>query len=250
MPSKNLKTAASNLKEVPEAFSVFDEARAVGAVDEGFTVYSRSQRAAVARLKPVKSGGLWFSVIIYPRQSATTSPLLMLTTSLSVIEGIAKTTGLQPLLRWPNEISIHGNVVSSVAVEMEVVNDVITQGFAGSGIYVNTGPEEFRAEKEEGLSSLLVETGGTVNELVLLENILNAFENNYRLYKEGWRTELLDKIRDVLEYVRTVVSINLAHGTQLIGFLEGLDDLGRMVLRVEQERIPLAPADVESISLF
>lgn len=250
MPSENLKTTASNLKEVSEAFSVFDEARAVGAMDEGFTVYTRSQRASVARLKPVKSGGLWFSVIIYPRQSATTSPLLILTTSLSVVEGIAKTTGLQPLLRWPNEISIHGNVVSSVSVEMEVVNDVIARGFAGSCIYVNTGVEEFRAENEGGRSSLLIETGGTVDELVLLENILASFEKNYQLYKEGWRTELLDKIRDVLEYVRTVVSVNLSHGTQLIGFLEELDDLGRMVLRVEQERIPLAPADVESISLF
>ncbi|MCS7110280.1 MAG: hypothetical protein NZ956_02265 [Candidatus Caldarchaeum sp.] len=244
-----MKAAAKNLKEVGEAVSIFDEARALGALDEGFTVFTRNHRAAVGRLKPVKSGGLWFVVIVYPRQSATTSPLLILTTGLSVVEGIAKTTGLQPLLRWPGEISLHGNVVASVSVEMEVVNDVVARAFAGSGIYVNVGREEF-GETGHGGSSLALETGDPVDESVLLENIIQSFAKNYQLYKEGWRAELLDRIRDVLEYVRTVVSVNLSHGTQLIGFLEGFDELGRMVLRVEQERIPLAPADVESISLF
>ncbi|MCS6783580.1 MAG: hypothetical protein N3H84_00825 [Candidatus Caldarchaeum sp.] len=245
-----MKAAEKNLKEVGEAVSIFDEARALGALDEGFTVFTRNHRAAVGRLKPVKSGGLWFAVIIYPRQSATTSPLLILTTGLSVVEGIAKTTGLQPLLRWPSEITLHGNLVASVSVEMEVVNDMVARAFAGAGIYVNVNPDELGGEPASSRSSLAFEVGDKVEDSLLLENILQSFEKNYQLYKEGWRTELLDRIRDVLEYVRTVVSVNLSHGTQLIGFLEGFDELGRMVLRVEQERISLAPADVESISLF
>lgn len=244
-----MKTAANNIKEIGEVVSVFDEAKSLGAVDEGFTVFTKSQRASVGRLRPIKSGGLWFAVTIYPRQSATTSTLLILTTGLSVVEGIAKTTGLQALLRWPSEISLHGNLVASVSVEMEVVNDVIARAFAGSGIYVNAEPGEPVISSLNG-SSLTAEVGDRVDELFLLENILQSFAKNYQLYKEGWRAELLDRIRDVLEYVRTVVSVNLSHGTQLIGFLEGLDELGRIILRVEQERISLAPADVESILLF
>jgi hypothetical protein len=46
------------------------------------------------------------------------------------------------------------------------------------------------------------------------------------------------------------VSVVLSHGTQLIGVLEDLDELGRISLRVDQERIMLAPADVEAITTF
>jgi BirA family biotin operon repressor/biotin-[acetyl-CoA-carboxylase] ligase len=238
-----LSSVSANVKEVSEAVSIFDEVRNVGAVDEGFTVFTCSNKAAVGRLKPVKEGGLWFAVLVYPRQSATTSPLLILTTALSVVEGVAKTTGLQPLLRWPNEVSLHGSVVAAASVEMEVVNDTIARAFAGAGIYVNSKPTEHE-------TSIAEQAGGEIDHMLLLENILQSFTRNYHLYKEGWRVELLDRIRDMLEYVRTVVSVNLSQGTQLIGFLEGLDELGRLILRVDQERIPLAPADVESVTLF
>lgn len=238
-----MSSVSANVREVAEAVSIFDEARTVGALDEGFTVFTRSVKSSVGRLKPVKSGGLWFAVLVYPRQSATTSPLLILTTALSVVEGVAKTTGLQPLLRWPNEVSLHGSVVGAASVEMEVVNDAIARAFAGAGIYVNAKPGEQD-------TSIAEQAGGEIDDTLLLENILQSFTKNYQLYKEGWRVELLDKIRDMMEYVRTVVSVNLSQGTQLIGFLEGLDELGRLILRVDQERIPLAPADVESITLF
>ncbi|MEM4717079.1 MAG: hypothetical protein QW777_07275, partial [Candidatus Caldarchaeum sp.] len=99
-------------------------------------------------------------------------------------------------------------------------------------------------------TSISAEVGGEVDEKQLLQNILSEFAREYDLYKAGWRVELIERIRDVMEFIKTTVSVTLSNGTQLIGYVEDLDDLGRISLKVDQERIFLAPADVESISLF
>ncbi|MEM2237946.1 MAG: hypothetical protein QXU87_08265 [Candidatus Caldarchaeum sp.] len=245
-----MKTEQGRIIEVPEAVSTFDEAKNLGTTDEGVAIFTRIQKAAIGRLQPLKSGCLWFTSVVYPRQSATTSPLLMLTTALSVVEGIARTTGLQPLLRWPNEVSLHGYRVAAVSVEMDVVNDLVARAFAGGGVYCNVKSEEIPAGFRNENTSISAELGAEVDEVKLLENILENFRKEYELYKAGWRLELIEKIRDVMEYIRTTVNITLSHGTQLIGFLEDLDELGRISFRVDQERILLAPADVESMSVL
>ncbi len=241
-----MKREPKRIIEIQETTSTFDEARNLGAIDEGVTVFTRSQKTAIGRLQPVRSGGLWFTSIVYPRRSATTSPLLILTTALSVVEGVTRTTGLQPLLRWPNEVSLHGYRIASVSVEIDTVNDLIIRAYAGGGIYCNTKPEEV----PEGFTSIAAELGAEVDEVQLLENILEDFKKEYELYKAGWQLELIDRIKDVMEFMKTTVSVTLSNGTQLIGFFEGLDELGRISFRVDQERVLLAPADVENITLF
>jgi len=245
-----LTAGQSKVIEVPETISTFDEAKNLGTTEEGVAIFTRSQKASIGRLQPLKSGCLWFTFINYPRQSATTSPLLILTTALSVVEGIARTTGLQPLLRWPNEISLHGYRVAAVSVEMDVVNDLIARAFAGGGVYCNVKFDEIPADFRNENTSISAEVGGEVDEIQLLENILGSFRKEYELYKAGWRIELIDKIRDVMEFFKTTVNVTLSHGTQLIGYLEDLDELGRISFRVDQERIMLAPADVENVSVL
>jgi|GEM_PF-1241614 len=239
-------TGQAGLLAVEETSSVFDVARGMGTPDEGSAVYTKRQRTAVGRLQPVSSGGLWFTVITYPKQSATTSPLLTLTTALSVVRGIAKTTGIQPLLRWPNEITVQGDLVAAVSVEMEVVNDVIVRALAGAGVYCTTNQSELSPNN----TSLSAVYGSDIVPEKLLENILAEFYEKYEAYKAGWRIELVEEVRDVMEYFRSPVSVTLSHGTQLIGVIDDLDELGRVSLRVDQERILLAPADVEKITLF
>ncbi|MDW8360459.1 MAG: hypothetical protein RMK31_07770 [Candidatus Caldarchaeum sp.] len=244
-----MKAEHGRLIEVAETVSIFDEARGLGTVDEGTAVFTRSQKTAVGRLKPVKSGGLWFTTVVYPRISATTSPLLMLTTALSIVEGIAKTTGLQPLLRWPNEVSLNGSRVAAASVEMDSFNDVVVRAYVGGGVYCNIRREDEREAMDES-TSIAAELGSPVDENQLLENILKEFAREYELYKAGWRLELINRLRDFMELIRTPVSVSLSHGTQLIGYVEDLDELGRISLKVDQERIFLAPADVESITVF
>lgn len=230
------------LVAVEDATSIFDAARSFETQEEGVVLYTRRQKTPVGGLKPVEKGGIWFAAIIYPKQSVTTTPLLTLTTALSVVKGIARTTGLQPLMRWPSEVTLQGEVVAAASVELESVNDLMVRAFAGAGIHCGT------ASPSETYPSISHAYGYEVDEISLLKNVLEEFRELYETYKAGWRVELVDEVRDVLEYLRTPVAVTLPHGTQLIGVFEDLDELGRMSLRVDQERIMLAPAEVESIT--
>jgi len=237
--------------ELGDIGSTMDEARNLGAVDEGTVVVARSQTAGVGRLGRrwySPNGGLWFTMILYPRQSATTSPLLTLVAALGVCRGISITTGLQPTLRWPNDVYLHGRKVAGILSEMDVVGDTVTRALVGVGVNVNFSLDELPAEVRDEATTLLHEIGSEVNLEQLLTNILTEFGKLYESFKAGWRVEILKEVKDLMQMMGGPVNVYLAHGTQLLGILEDLDELGRIVLRVDQDRIFLSPGDIERIT--
>jgi len=230
--------------------STLEEAKRLGDTEEGTVVVAREQSSGKGRFgrrwfSPL--GGLWFTVILYPRQSATSSPLLSLTASLAVSKGITKTTGLSAAIRWPNDVYVHGGKVAGVLTEMEIVGDTITRAFVGIGVNANFNVEELPEEAREMATTLMRELGSKVDVEKLLTDILSEFERLYEVYKTGWRDELLKEIRDSMELLGAPVIVALPNGT-LIGILENVDELGRIVLRLDQDRIQLSPGDIERIS--
>lgn len=237
--------------ELGDVGSTMDEARNLGAVDEMTVVVARSQAAGVGRFGRrwySPPGGLWFTVITYPRQSATASPLLTLSTSLAVCRGISKTTGLQPSIRWPNDIYLNGRKVGGVLAEMDVVGDTITRALLGVGVNANFEVDELPEQVRAEATTLRHELGSEISLQQLLSNILAELRDLYESFKAGWRLEILRDIKEGMEMMGEPVSIHLSQGTQLIAVLEDLDELGRIAVRLEQDRIFLSPGDIERIT--
>ncbi len=243
-------TIGSKVMVLDSVDSTLDEARRMGLNEEGAVIVARKQSNARGRLgrtwhSPV--GGLWFTVVVMPKQSATTSPLLSLATSLAVARGITAATGLPASIRWPNDVYVHGGKVAGILTELEVVGDVITRALVGVGVNANFEldalPEEIRSET----TTLLRELGHGVSLDELLAKILQEFNSIYETYKTGWHDELLREVKENMELLGSPVVVTLANGT-LIGVLEDIDELGRIILRLDQDRIQLSPGDVERIA--
>jgi biotin-(acetyl-CoA carboxylase) ligase len=105
-------------------------------------------------------------------------------------------------------------------------------------------PEQIRTEA----TTIRHELGSEVSLQLLLSNILVELRNLYESFKAGWRLEILRDVKEAMELMGEPVSISLSQGTQLIAVLEDLDELGRIAVRLEQDRIFLSPGDIERIT--
>lgn len=139
--------------------------RAREGCEHGRAVVADEQTAGIGRhghsWHSEKGTGLYVSIVLRIAQPA---PVMMLALGLAAREAIAKTTGLTPDLRWPNDVLLGGRKCAGVIAHIENRAQVEDSAvIAGIGINVSqTGfPEELEA------TSLLLEGSSVTREAVL-----------------------------------------------------------------------------------
>ena len=79
---------------------------------EGTAVISEEQTGGRGRLGrqfySPKYTGVWMSIILRPTLPPQKAPQLTLITAVAVVQAIEEVTGLNPQIKWPNDILIEG----------------------------------------------------------------------------------------------------------------------------------------------
>jgi BirA family biotin operon repressor/biotin-[acetyl-CoA-carboxylase] ligase len=83
------------------------------------------------------AGGIWLSVILKPNVLSSQSILVMFLTAITVCEVIKSKTGLNPKIKWPNDVIINGRKACGILVDIGAVNETICYAVTGIGINVN-----------------------------------------------------------------------------------------------------------------
>jgi BirA family biotin operon repressor/biotin-[acetyl-CoA-carboxylase] ligase len=120
---------------------------------------------------------LLFSVQLRPAAEPSRFPELTILGAEAVAEAIAAATGLEPVLKEPNDVLIDGRKVAGVLGEASEGRVVL-----GIGVNVNVAPEQLPAEVRLPASSLLAETGAAVDRVELLVELLAALERRYETW--------------------------------------------------------------------
>lgn len=142
-----------------------------------------------------KGEGIWFSLLLKPDIRTDNASMLTLVAAMAVVKAIGRTTGLQPQIKWPNDIVLSGKKVCGILTEMSAQIDHVNYMVVGIGINVKT--REFPKEIARTASSLEAElerrgafaedgtpARTTVSGPQLLEAVLEEFEHYYGLYME------------------------------------------------------------------
>jgi len=230
--------------------STLEEARKMDNAEEWTIILAREQRNLVSRLgRPWYSpkGGLWFTIITYPNISATTSPILTLTAALAVVKGIRRTTALPAAIRWPNDVYVHGGKVSSILTELNVVGDIITRALVGMGINANFDIDALPPDTKGIATTLKREVGEEIDLERLFSNTIEELQRGYEYYKTGWHYYLINEIKTHMEFIGAPVEI-VMENESLIGIFEDLDEIGRMILKIDRDLIKVAPGDVRKVN--
>ncbi len=130
--------------------------------------------------EPDPGSAIAMSLLLRPEFSPTKASMITLLTALAVRDGIEKTTGVIPQIKWPNDLLINHRKICGILTELSLEEDYIQSLVVGIGINVNNPP--FSGELEQKATSLREETGETVCRSRLVAEILLAFEQYYEQF--------------------------------------------------------------------
>lgn len=165
---------------------------------DGTVVLAEEQTAGKGRrgrewVSP-KGTGIWVSLILKPDIPPREGIKMTQIAAVAVCESIRKLTGLDALIKWPNDIVINGKKVCGILTEMAgELNEI---SYVVIGIGINANMEHFPGEIGRKATSLFIEGGKKVDRKELLVDILENFEiiyNNYILHLN--LNEILPRIK-------------------------------------------------------
>jgi BirA family transcriptional regulator, biotin operon repressor / biotin---[acetyl-CoA-carboxylase] ligase len=155
--------------------------------------------------------GLYLSVLLRPQMALVDALWLSLATGLAAQAAIAAVTGLQPDIRWPNDLLLAEKKCGGILVETSATashsDTPALLRFAVVGIGINVNHESFPPDIEAVATSLRHESGSPYpRERVLIE-LLRAFDQQIKLLEEELRgastsPKLLERFESASTWVR------------------------------------------------
>jgi BirA family transcriptional regulator, biotin operon repressor / biotin---[acetyl-CoA-carboxylase] ligase len=189
------------------------------------------------------TNGLWFSIILFPNLTPNNGMLLTMASSISIVQGIKEITGLNPIIKWPNDVLIENKKVCGILTEINAEMDKINYAIIGIGINVNN---QIDTSLEDIAISLKIKVGSPVSRLNLLSSILNYMDQYYNQINKGDFFLIRNKW---LEYSGIIGRKIIAHDekTTYQGIVTDIDDSGCIILKTTSGIHRILSGDIEYI---
>jgi BirA family biotin operon repressor/biotin-[acetyl-CoA-carboxylase] ligase len=139
-------------------------------------------------------GSIALSIILYP--DVAYLPSLIMLASLAVVNSIRSVTGLEPGIKWPNDVLINGKKVCGILIESDVRGDKVDYSIVSPGINVNVRLTDY-PEIATTATSLADEMGRDVSRRDIVHHLLVESERLYLTLRAGgavfeaWRDNLV-----------------------------------------------------------
>jgi BirA family biotin operon repressor/biotin-[acetyl-CoA-carboxylase] ligase len=151
---------------------------------EGAIAVAEEQSAGRGRLgrswhAPARTGVL-VSVLLRPEVDPARLPELSLVAGGAVAEAIAEVTGIEPAIKFPNDVLVSGRKVAGILAESSEGRVVL-----GIGVNANQTEAQLPRDTDTEPTSLRVETGAAVDRAQLLAAILARLERAYDAWVTG-----------------------------------------------------------------
>ncbi|HLY15606.1 MAG TPA: biotin--[acetyl-CoA-carboxylase] ligase [Bryobacteraceae bacterium] len=171
-----------------------------------------------------QGAGLYVSVVLRLPLPPDSLPVLTLALGLAVADSIFRVTGLQPDLRWPNDVLLGEKKTAGILVQL-----IDSTAIAGIGINVNH--HAFPPEIARLATSLRLATGREQSREDLLATLLPTIDSFGHMLAEGGRQTILDLFTRHSSYV-TGKQVQVDQpGGMLQGITAGLNPNGFLKLR-------------------
>lgn len=191
------KWLAKKIIYLPVTDSTNTQAKKMGeeGAEHGTVVVTQCQTAGRGRRGrswESPEGNVYFTFLLRPEVEISRASMITLVAALAVAKAVDDVTGLDSKIKWPNDVVANGKKLCGILTESS--SDLEYINYAVVGIGINVNQTAFPEEIAETASSLLLETGHTVDRGQLLGVFLNRFEQYYETFIQ---TEDMSGLRDV-----------------------------------------------------
>ena len=167
--------------------------------------------------------GLYASFVLRAVTEGHALPLMMLVLGLAARDAIARTSGLAPDLRWPNDVLLDEKKCAGILAQVE--GDAIV-----AGIGINVGHTEFPQEIRDLATSLAL-AGASVTREDLLVALSRAIDEHCETLVSEGPSAILNKFTRASSYAAgRRVRVDQA-GAVVEGVTCGLDPSGFLLVR-------------------
>ncbi len=220
----------------PEIDSTNREARdrARGGAREGTVILAESQSRGKGRLgRPWESpagANLYLSVILKPLIPAAAAPQITLLAGVAAARALSGVSGLECLIKWPNDIFLRGKKLAGILAEMEGEGSRVGFIILGIGVNVNWRGEDFPPDLRETATSLLAESGKEISRATAAAELFRELEKEYSAFiREGFSARLREEWNGLSWINGKKVALSSPEGI-LSGRALGLDTDGALLL--------------------
>jgi BirA family biotin operon repressor/biotin-[acetyl-CoA-carboxylase] ligase len=198
---------------------------------EGTLVIAESQTKGRGRLGrswiSPKYKGIYLSLILKPEILPANASIITLMTAVSICDGIKQISGIEPQIKWPNDILIHNKKLGGILTELKAELDATGFVIVGIGLNVNNDSDEL---VEEAISLKVANSQENINRIELLQEILRKIEENYLILQKNQSPAILEKWRNYNVTLGRRIKI-ICHKEQLEGEAVDIDRDGGLLVR-------------------
>ncbi|WP_052218623.1 biotin--[acetyl-CoA-carboxylase] ligase [Thermincola ferriacetica] len=207
---------------------------AANGAPEGLVIVAEEQTTGRGRLgrtwSSPKGRGIWMSVILRPEINPMDAPKLTLLTAVALARTFDSYPGIQPGIKWPNDVFIKGKKIAGVLTEMNAELERINYVVVGIGVNVNTSRAELPPEIENIATSLYIETGKSWSRKDFLTKLLEELEALYLSFKMGEYAAVVEEWKKYSVTLNKKIKVT-SPGVALEGTAVDLDDDGALIVR-------------------
>ena len=204
--------------------------------EEGLVVIADRQTSGKGRMgRQWESPGgvnLYASVLLRPPVLPFEAPKLTFLSAVAVCRAIKACTGLQPTVKWPNDILLNGAKVAGLLNEMSSETDQVHYVVLGIGVNLNMRPEQFPADLRYPATSLAIVTGSPVSRLDFARSLLAQVDQLYRLYLDRGSAPILTLWTELCDLTGKQVLVD-CNERRIEGTMDGLAEDGALLVRTK-----------------
>ena len=219
---------------------------------EGTVFFAEEQTAGKGRgsnaWESAPSVGIYGSIILRPQLAPADALWLSLIAGIAVAEAVEETTGLNPDLRWPNDVLLKELKFCGILTEMHAEATRVRYVVIGIGVDVNQA--SFSPELEAIATSLRIATGHEWSRVQIAAALLKSLDSWYRKLSTDTadaRTAILKTFEERSSYVRAR-RVHVDEGAGYVGVTEGLDSRGFLLVRTDQGLRTVLSGQVRAVS--
>jgi BirA family biotin operon repressor/biotin-[acetyl-CoA-carboxylase] ligase len=205
-------------------------------VKEGAVAFAESQTKGRGRLgrkwMSPAGKGLWFSLLLRPDLHPQQTTQLTVATATALRRAIQIHTGLQPEIKWPNDILLSGRKAAGILTELSAELDHIKYVIIGVGIDVNQSAGDFPPELRSVATSLKLETGKALSRAALAVEVLRQLDHDYGRLVSGRFPEIAEEWEEQCTTLGQTVMVRIGD-RRVRGRAESLSEDGALLLRSE-----------------
>jgi BirA family biotin operon repressor/biotin-[acetyl-CoA-carboxylase] ligase len=172
---------------------------------------------------------LYVSIILRPPILVKDAPLITLMAAVATAKATKVISGLQPQIKWPNDLLINNKKVAGLLNELRGKAGKVEFVILGIGINVNMTLGMVPGAMRSTVTSLREELGYDISRVEFLSGLLRELEGEYHTFLTGKPGRLLRQWEEFSQMVGRFVEMR-SFNEVIRGRVKGIDSNGSLVL--------------------